>query len=116
MTAFELYLAPGQENFGLMTALDIEKHLEETGLINRVFSLKDELVKGWVANPSTYPEELKTKRVLLWGSKQICHGDGSDPRDVEFAHLIWYQNRVLERWLWLVGVFSDGSPTLLRQS
>ena len=66
---FELYLVPGQDA-GRMSGFDIAKHLEETGLINRAFSLEDDLIKGWIADPATYPEELKTKAVFLWKSQQ----------------------------------------------
>jgi len=94
--AFELYLAPGQRDGGWMTGFDLEKHLEETKLIERAFSLEDELVKGWLANPATYPKELKTKAVFLWRSRRAI---GSNR---EVACLYWSDDRVIVDWGWLV--------------
>lgn len=65
---YELYLAPGQKGGRGVTCLGVEAHLHETGLIERVFSLDDKLVEGWLANPETYPAELKGQIVFLWGS------------------------------------------------
>jgi len=39
---FKLYLAPGQQSGGRMKGFDLEKHLGETGLISRCFSLEDD--------------------------------------------------------------------------
>ena len=83
---FELYLVPGQDA-GRMSGFDIAKHLEETGLINRAFSLEDDLIKGWIADPATYPEELKTKAVFLWKSQQ--HPSYPHNKDNVFS-LHWY--------------------------
>lgn len=104
---FELYLAPGQENGGSMMGFDLEKHLEETKLINRTFSLDDELVKGWIANPSSYPEEFKGKAIFLWKSRRTS---GSD-RTV--AYLYWRGDRVIVHWDWLEGRWYGGGPALL---
>ena len=108
--AFELYLAPGQQNGGTMTGFDIDKHLEETKLIDRAFILDDELVKGWLANHATYPEEFKGKAIFLWKSKRTI---GSNRR---VAYLCWNDNRVIVRWAWLESRWSGRSPALLMSS
>ena len=107
---FELYLAPAQRDGGTMKGFDLEKHLQETKLIDRCFSLEDELVKGWIANPSTYPEEFKTKVVFLWKSKRTS-GSG---RDV--AYLCWDDDRVIVGWYWLDGRGRGDGPALLASS
>ena len=122
--AFELYLTPAQQNrpvhdsFPITTLVEIESHLEAEGLIGRTFSLQDDLVKGWLADPSTYPDELKGKRVYLWKSTQAFPKGSTDLRDREVAYLVWDRKheRPFEQWLWLVGVASDESVALLRQS
>lgn len=108
---FELYLIPGQD-VGQVTGFDIAKHLEETGLINRAFSLEDELIKGWIADPSTYPEELKTKEVFLWKSQR--HPSYPLNQD-NVSHLSWCGgpkvltgNQFLNRW------WSSRGPAILK--
>ena len=107
---FTLYFAPGQQNGGWMKGFDLEKHLEETKLIDRAFSLDDELVKGWIDNPSTYPEEFKGKAIFLWKSKRTA-GSG---RPV--ACLSWDDDRVVVRWGWLGSDWGGSSPALLASS
>ncbi|TAL49346.1 hypothetical protein EPN83_01190 [Patescibacteria group bacterium] len=51
-TGIKLYFHPKQKEGGLIKGYDLEKHLRETGIINRCLSLKDEEVKGWLANPT----------------------------------------------------------------
>jgi len=109
-SAFELYLAPAQQNGGYMKGFDLEKHLVETGRIKRSFSLEDELVKGWLADPSTYPEELKGKAVSLWKSRRTSRGD----RFV--ASLCWYDVRVIVIWDWLGLGWYGSNPALLASS
>ena len=108
--AFRLYLAPGQQNGGWMKGFDLEKHLEETKLIDRAYSLEDELVKGWIANPSTYPEEFKKKAVFLWKSQRTS---GSDR---EVAYLYWDDDRVIVSWDWLEDRWYGYDPVLLASS
>lgn len=109
-TKFELYLAPVQQNGGWIKGFDLEKHLEAEGLIDRAFSLEDELVKGWFANPPTYPEEFKDKVVYLWKSKR-AFGD-----DHEVAYLLWY-DELESGWSGLEGGWgSDDGPALLTSS
>jgi len=108
--AFEPYLAPGQQNGAWMKGFDLDKHLEETKLIDRTMSLDDELVKGWLADPSTYPEEFKNKAVFLWKSKRSS-GDGAF-----VAFLFWRVGRVILIWRWLGGRWLGASPVLLASS
>ncbi len=109
-STFELYLAPGQQNGGWIVGLNLEKHLEETKLIDRCFSLEDELVKGWLANPSSYPEEFKEKAIFLWKSKRTS---GSVRR---VAYLCWRGGRVIVRWRWLEYRWGGDDPALLASS
>ncbi len=109
-TSYELYLAPGQQNGGVMKGFDLEKHLEETDRLARAYSFKDELVEGWLDSPETYPEELKTGAVFLWKSKRAS---GSDRR---VACLCWHDDRVFMYWRWLVNRWGDGDPALLASS
>ena len=106
--SFKLYLAPGQQNGRQMKGFDLEKHLEETRRINRAFSLEDELVKGWIANPSTYPEEFKGKPVFLWKSKRAS-GDS-----YEIAYLIWIDWCVLVFYIGVKGNWHGNNPALLK--
>lgn len=107
---FELYLHWKQSSGDGMIGSDLEKHLEETGLVDRAFSLENEVVKGWIANPSTYPEEFKDKAVFLWKSKRASGDDRS------VAYLIWDDRHVIVRWRWLEGGWHGNHPALLASS
>lgn len=108
--AFEFYLHEKQKNGGWIKGFDLENHLEETKLIDRCLSLDDELVKGWLANPSSYPEEFKGKAVFLWKSKR----SSGDSRRVAF--LYWRDDRVIVYWRWLGRWWSGDYPALLASS
>src|SRR3989344_524627 len=97
-----LYLAPAQKISGWVIGFDLEKHLQETKLINRCFSLGDEVVKGWLANPATYPEEYKRKVVFLWKSKWTSDGNA------DVAFLYWIDGRVLVGRHWLGNRWGGG--------
>lgn len=58
-TKFELYVHYKQSNGDGITGFNMEVHLEKMGLMNRTLSLENELVKSWIANPTSYPEEFK---------------------------------------------------------
>ena len=105
--SYELYLAPGQQNGAWMKGLDLEKYLEEMRLIERCFSLDDELVKGWIADPATYPDEFKGKAIFLWKSKRLS----GSRRDV--ACLCWDGDRVVVGWDWLELGWRGNDPALL---
>ncbi|MDO8569452.1 MAG: hypothetical protein Q7R89_01545 [bacterium] len=106
-STFQLYLAPGQENGGTIRGYDLEKYLKEGGLMDRAFSLEDELVKGWIADPSTYPEELKGKAVFLWKSKRSS-GDSTI-----VAYLCWNDGCVVVGWDWFGDWWHGRRPALL---
>ena len=109
-TKYDLYLAPGQQNGGWMKGFELESHLIQANLLDRCFSLEDELVKGWIADPSTYPEELKTKAIFLWKSSRTSRGR----RDV--ACLCWHGGRVIVHWVWLEHRWLGPGPALLASS
>ncbi|MDO8471201.1 MAG: hypothetical protein Q7S49_01175 [bacterium] len=109
--AFKLYLHERQKNGEWMQGYDLEKHLEESGLINRAFSLEDELVKGWLANPSSYPEEFKGESVFLWKSKKRF---AFDARNV--VYLYWVGKEVIPHLYWLEYSWLGHSPALLISS
>ncbi len=106
----ELYLTPAQRNGGTITGFDLDKHLRDEKLIDRTMSLEDEMVKGWIANPSTYPEEFKGKAVFLWKSQRSSSGN----RGV--AYLVWGGGRVVVHWRWLVYGWRGYYPVLLASS
>lgn len=104
---FYLYVAPAQQNGGAIKGFDLERHLQETKLIDHTLSLEDEIVKGWLANPSSYPEEFKGKVVFLWKSQRFS----GVKRDV--ACLVWYDDRVFVLWYWLDIWWYGDDPVLL---
>ena len=106
---FELRLHPKQ-NGGVIKGFDLEKYLEETGLINRAFSLEDRVVKGWLANPATYPageKEFKYKTVCLWKSRN----DSYYGRSV--AYLYNGFHGLTAGWHLLEREFGSNDPALL---
>lgn len=109
-SVLELYIFGKQKTGGYEIGFDLEKHLEETKLINRAFSLDDELVKGWIADPSTYPEEFKGKAIFLWKSKRAS----GDNRRV--AYLAWGGEHVVVDWYWLGRRWDGSNPALLASS
>lgn len=108
--AFRLYLAPAQQNGGMIKGFNLEQHLQETKLIDRCFSLENEVVKGWLTDPSTYPEEFKGKAIFLWKSTQASGDDRS------VAYLVWDGEGVVVGWDWLVDDWDSDRPALLASS
>ncbi|KKW14562.1 MAG: hypothetical protein UY54_C0014G0015 [Parcubacteria group bacterium GW2011_GWA2_50_10b] len=106
----KLYLAPGQQNGGVMVGFDLEKHLQEEKLIERAYTLEDELVKSWLENPASYPEEFKNKAIFLWKSQRAS----GDYREV--ACLCWHGGRVVVHWRWLERRWDGYRPALLASS
>jgi hypothetical protein len=104
---YELYLHSEQKRGGSILGFDLEKHLEDEGLIERAFSLESPLVKLWLEKPETYPEELKNKVVFLWGSGRTAF----DARQV--ADLVWGVGRVCVSWRWLGYRWLSNDPALL---
>lgn len=104
---FELYLHPEQAIGGWIGGQELEAHLEETGRIKRALSSESPEVKGWIADPPSYPEEFKEKSVLLWGSRR----DSGDLRFI--AYLVWFDGKVLIRWDLLKIGWNHNDPALL---
>lgn len=104
---FGLYLHPSQDGGGSVVGFELEAHLKETGQLDRAYGLEDELVKGWIANPATYPEELKKKVIFLWKSSRGRDGERSVPG------LVWSGGRVHVVWDWLGGEWCVRDPALL---
>ena len=108
-TGFVLYHHYQQMYKGLVKGSNLAVYLVVSGLIDRCFSLRDSLIKGWIANPSTYPEKLKDKAVFLWNSRKQV----SRTRHL-VAYLIWDGRRVLVCWGWLGVGLAEDSPALLK--
>ena len=109
---WRLYCAPGQQGGRWMGrwmgGFDLEEHLRKNNLIAQAYGLEDELVKGWIANPETYPEEFKNKAVFLWKSTQdLVDGHRS------VRYLNWDDGRVVVRWRWLGFDWYGRGPALL---
>lgn len=106
---YELYLTPEQRSGGSIKGFDLEQRLEDEKLIERYMSLESPLVKGWLADSPTYPEEFKGKTVFLWKSQRTT-GSG-----VIVAYLYWDGDgdRVIVGWYWLGDWWGGYSPVLL---
>lgn len=72
-----LYRHPSQAVGDSVVGFYLETHLKETGLIERAYSLEDELVKGWLSNPATYPAELRGEVIFLWQNTEGEDDDGT---------------------------------------
>ena len=107
---FELYLAPAQQNGGSIKGFDLEEHLKKMKLIDRTMSLEDEVVKGWLVDPTSYPKEFKGKAVFLWKSQR------TSGRNRDVAYLIWLDDRVVVNWDWQGNGWFGVSPVLLASS
>ena len=103
----ELYLAPGQQGGKQMKGIDLEEHLQKKNLISRVCGLDDRLIKEWIANPETYPEEFKSKDVFLWKVPQVRAGGYFIP------YLYWNNGRVMWDCDWIGNIWDDDRPALL---
>lgn len=85
---YELYISPLQKA-GPTDGPDLRKHLQDEGLISRALSPESELVKGWLAHPETYPEELLGLTVFLWGGDFSSKSGAYGP-----THLRWRGGKV----------------------
>ena len=106
----ELFRHEKQKNGGWIKGFELDKYLNEEGLIDRCFSVDDEIVKNWIKHPETYPEELKKVYPFLWKS-QLASGD-----DRSVAYLVWDGGRVFVSWYWLENAWSGFNPVLLASS
>lgn len=105
-SSYKPYLAPGQKS--TMPLFQLEKHLESEDLLVRAYSLEDDLIKGWLANPATYPDEFVHSAVILWGSEKFS---GPDRR---VACLRWNLTKVAVVWWRLSRISHRDSPSLLK--
>lgn len=87
--AYELYRHPVQVDGGYVPHKTLDLHLCETGLSWRTLSAYSKIVEGWIADPSTYPEELKGCYPLLWQGYRIPGG-----RYVRYRYLSWSNGKV----------------------
>jgi hypothetical protein len=106
---YELYLHQKQkEDYILGT--ELYKHLKKEKILDRCLSLDSELVKEWIENPDTYPEELTYVFPYLWGSVR----DLGSRREV--AYLLWHDGCVVVLWRWLGSGWDGNDQTLLASS
>ena len=104
-----LYVWNKQKESPYPTGFEMEQHLKDEGLLDQCLSLEDEIVKGWIAKPKTYPEEYKGVYPYLWKSMRTS---GSD----RVAYLFWDGGRVVVRWYWLGDRWLGDNPALLASS
>lgn len=109
-TKLELYYHESQKNGKYIKGADLEKHLIETGLIDQCLSFEDEVVKGWIDKPETYPEEYKKVYPHLWKSTKTSGGYRL------VAYLDWFGSRVFVNWSWLENDWRGLDPALLASS
>ena len=108
---YELYLSGLQQREGEQVRYEeLDRSLKATGNLKRCLSVDDPMVREWIKNPSTYPEELKKKAVFLWGSQRPSR----DGRNVAF--LRWHRDTVMVSWSRRYRQFSIHNPVLLRVS
>ncbi len=103
---FTLYLHPCQR-FVRINGLTLKKHLREAGIMDRSRTLESSLVRGWQANPETYPEELKGIFPFLWGSIRDRAGCCLVPC------LEWSCDQVIVRWGLVHNAWGKKFPALL---
>jgi len=105
----DLYLHPEQLNKGGMSGLDLKRHLEKTGLINRCLSLQDDVVSGWIINPSSYPKEFGGEMVHLWKSQRTVR----DWHEVAYIRAGGVGGGVFSYWSIIGPSMDSSSPALL---
>lgn len=75
--------------------------LLERGVINRGLHKDSEIVKHWIQSPSTYPQEFKDKKLVLWKSASIEEGVPLVPC------LVWKLGQVILEDLWLGDIWCE---------
>ena len=107
----ELYYEDHQKRDEVIYGGTIDEHLDKTGLINRCLGLDDEVVKGWISNPSTYPEEYREYLIcLLWKSRGVRGGL------IKIPGLVWRGDDLVVEWRWTGMQYGTATPILLRSS
>jgi len=89
-----IYRTPGQECGLEIRAGDVLDELHQRRIVDRTVSADHPMVKRWIADPHTYPYDLKGMRVFLWGDVTDWSDDirYADPVYVYF--LVWNKGRV----------------------
>ena len=98
MAEYELYYWKERQSHGRMCCAGermLREHLKDVGVFGRCMGPSDLLVQGWLANPKTYPEELRREglKVFLWkpeGPVEGAHPNFRRP----VAYLHWKYERV----------------------
>ncbi len=113
----ELFLHPEQKKGGHGIAGHLlKKYLEKTGQIELALSLKDDVVREWIARPETYPKACKEEMMtlLLWGSVKVKREYGLRRGFSSVAGLSWDDDRVHVGWYGLYEVtWGGGAPAVL---
>ncbi|MEK7567823.1 MAG: hypothetical protein AAB513_02810 [Patescibacteria group bacterium] len=92
---------------------DVYEKLKSNNLLDRTCGVDDEQVRAWIANPSTYPEELKDKRVFLWKGMKRAE---DFYLETKIPFLVWRNDSVVidwppEEWSLSLGV---NDPSLIK--
>ncbi len=78
--SYELYFTDEQFMGVSIDGKEFIPRLTKDGLLDRCLSLESPVVKGWLANPNTYPDELKKVSPFLLGSRGRVGSKCSSPR------------------------------------
>ncbi len=107
---FRLHLSPRQYSTGGTSGSDIREYLRKQKLWDQRLSLEDPQIKEWLSNPHQYPESLKDKRIILWGS---CRSFATEcVAALSFSTLPYTQ--VYIEWVGVERKFSNHFYTLLK--
>jgi hypothetical protein len=85
------------------------EYLQELGVLPKAASLESELIRTWFTDPSTYPEPLKGKTLLLMNSKP--DGMVTDPNYV--ATIEWREGKIVLGAEWLQNMLNSTMPALI---
>ncbi len=94
------YLLPEQREKKFRGSVMMEILLER-GMINRSLHKDSEIVRHWIESPSTYPQEFKNKKLVLWKS---VSNEGGVPI---VPCLVWRGGEVIFEDLWLNDIWCD---------
>jgi len=94
------YLLPEQKEKKFRGSVIMEILLE-MGKINRSLHRDSEIVKHWIVSPPTYPQEFRSKKLVLW---KTASNEGGVPF---VTCLVWKDGRVAFEDVWLGDVWCD---------
>lgn len=104
---FEMYLTPKQKARVRTSGREILNDLEKKQFLGRCLGIRDDIVKGWLAKPSTYPKKLRGKSVLLWRW----------PKPASYRWrvdcLVWRNGRLFVHWFRVLDPCNYNYPTVL---